>query len=894
MNVAEIEQALEEISQNDFIPETFGIEFAQALGAPKVTIAKLKTGTYNRTDLDGGFLWKPWVHFLPAEAGQIDAAIEALKASKATTRQKARYLISTDGADLIAVDTKSGESHFCAFKDLGKNFGFFLPIAGYERFKAAEENPVDIKAASRLAKLYDAILRANPDWAEESRKHDLNMLMTRLIFCLFAEDTGILEDDIFSKTLKECAGHRGEDAQMVLATLFRTMNLKAELRSDLPSWAVGFPYVNGGLFAGDSDAPVMTGQPYHYLLEAGKLDWRAINPDIFGSMIQSVVDPKKRGELGMHYTSVPNIMKVLGPLFLNSIAEDIERAWNSEKKLKDVLHRLSTIRVFDPACGSGNFLVIAYRELRQAEMRVKARIAELRGETQVEMWSHVSLSQLYGIEYADFAAETAKLALWIAEYQMNSRHQDMFGVRPPALPLNSAANIRCGNSLRIDWAEVCPKRDGVETYIAGNPPFLGKKQQKIEQKNDMDSVFNGNIKNYRALDYVAAFFFQASHFIREVDGQAALVSTNSICQGASVPALWPHILGSDLEIGFGHRSFKWSNNASKNAAVTCVIVGIRQISAKEKWIYEAGHARSVKSLNAYLIEGDPVFIEGRRRSAFHMPEMKFGNMPMDGGNLILSTEEKENLLARHPEAKSLVRRFMGSQEVCKGLERHCLWISNDDLSTATSIPEVSKRIEKTRIFRLASSDRGTQKVAERSHQFREHNTCKRHAILVPSVSSERRPYLPCDIVGADTVSSNLNFALYDAPEWCLALIASRLHILWIGTVCGKLEDRFRYSNTLGWNTFPVPELNEADKKALTQSARRILTARAEHHPKSIADLYDPDKMPENLREAHRHNDELLERMYSKKAFRSDTERLEHLFARYAEKVEELKKDKAVA
>jgi len=668
------------------------------------------------------------------------------------------------------------------------------------------------------------------------------------------------------------------------------MATSSDKRHDLPKWADDFPYVNGGLFAEGIAVPVFSRTAFQYLKEAAGMDWKEINPDIFGSMIQSIADPKARSELGMHYTSVPNILKVIGPLFLDDLDEAIDKAWTKASALRAVLQRISKIRVFDPACGSGNFLVVSYRELRDREIRILKRLEEIDPGHAMEMFSAVSLSNFHGIEITDFAAETAKLALFIAEYQANARFADVFGRMPPALPLRDGGHIVRDNALRVNWDAVCPPPDLLEeVYIAGNPPFLGKAQQDAEQKADMDHVFDGEVQNYRAFDLVAAWYFKAANYIKKRNASAALVATNSICQGASSANLWPHLLGQNIEIGFAHRSFKWRNNAAANAAVICVIVGMRNPKHSAKRLFHDGMEILAKNINPYLIDAQNTVVRSVGRSIFGLPFMAFGCMPYDAGNLLLSPEEKVQLMDVAPEAQPLIKRFMGSQEVVRGIERYCLWISDDQLADANAIPAVSEKIEATRTARLNMKDKAGIALADRPHQFREHPAPHSHAILVPSVTSERRPYLPVERVGADVVASNLNQVLYDAPDWCLALIASKLHLVWIATVCGKLKSDFRYSNTLGWNTFPVPDFTDEQKASLEESAREILLVRADHHPKTIAQLYDPKKMPDDLRQAHRRNDELLESMYIGRPFRNDTERLEHLFKRYADRVAAMKK-----
>lgn len=893
MNPAEIYDALAALAAKPYDPVEFPFEFAAATDNNPATIAKLRNGFFNKSDLPGGVLMNQKFHFAPALTGMAAVTLDALRANKRTLKHKPAILIATDGVEIAAEHPKSGDTLHCAYTELGDRFGFFLPAAGKERYRAAEENPVDVKVSGKLAKLYDALIRRNPDWATEARRHDMNQLMTRLIFCLFAEDVGIFPENQFSRLIFTHAGDKGEGMREVLISAFTAMNTPKPDRSALPAWTREFEYVNGGLFAGAIDAPAFDAPSARYLRDVSAEDWKGINPDIFGSMIQSVANAELRSELGMHYTSVPNIMKVLGPLFLDELDEQIDRAWDREKGLRQVLDRIAKIRVFDPACGSGNFLVVAYRALREREIRILSRISDLTGGAQTEMWSVVPIRNFYGIDLADFAVETAKLALFIAEYQANALFKEAFGRKPADLPLRDAANVVCGNALRLNWERVCPvPEDGGEVFIAGNPPFLGDNSRSDDQNADMDHVLAAHLPAHRRIDFVSCWVFKAANYIRGRNARSALVSTNSICQGQSVGALWPYVLTGGVEIGFAHTSFKWRNNASANAAVICVIVGLRNVSNQPKRLFTGTLEAQVANINAYLLDGPDVFVSASS-PLFGLPKMEKGNMPTDGGSLILSSEERDEIIESHPESSGFIKKYMGSQELIRGQTRYCIWVEHEDAERANSIPPLAERFSAVRNMRLESRAPTTRPHAETPYRFVQiQDTAKHHSIAVPSVSSEFRPYLPFDRQSSDVIISNLAFALYDAPDWCMALIASRLHLVWIGTVCGKLKSDFRYSNTLGWNTFPVPKFTEEQLAALTKSAMAILRCRLMHHPKTIADLYDPDEMPDDLRAAHKANDDLLESMYIGRPFRNDTERLQHLFKLYAARVKKLKKGAA--
>ncbi len=771
-------------------------------------------------------------------------------------------------------------------------FYFFLPLAGIDKYKAVEENPADIKAAGRLSKLYDEIIRVNPDWKGAAKQHVLNQFMTRLLFCMFAEDTGGFKKDLLVKAISEFGGIDGEELQSLLKDIFHVLNVPDKNRRKLPAHIKAFPYVNGGLFAETIEVPLFSKRAKRLLIEAAELDWREINPDIFGSIIQAMVNPSMRGELGIHYTSAPNIMKVLQPLFLMSLEEDFDKAMghrNEHALLNTLLNRIHKMRVFDPACGSGNFLIIAYRELRVLEMSIFKRQEELNETGFTLSHSKVKLSNFYGIELADFAAETAKLSLWIIEYQMNRRFKGLFGEAPPDFPLGEGGHIHTGNALRLDWLEVCPSLneadEEVETYLVGNPPYLGSTYQSKEQKDDLAHVFSASSKNFKSLDYVAAWYLKGAQYCASHKAECAFVATNSICQGQQVALLWPLIFAQGIEISFAHQSFKWKNLAAQNAGVTCVIAGLRKKSNMTKCLFEGNSYRTTDHIGSYLIEMPNIIVQKASRPLNGMPEMEYGNKPTDGGHLILSPDEKTQLLGRYPQATTLVRRLYGSQELIKGIERYCLWIKDEDLPLAHSIPPIVRRIKKVRRMRLTSIKFATNELAKISHNFEFiSNKIAEHAIIIPRVSSENRAYLPVDILTDGSIIQDRAFAIYDGSVWVMAVIASKMHKVWIETVCVRLRSDFSYSNTLGYNTFPIPPLSDEQKKTLENHAWEILAAREAHPGKTIAWLYDPKTMPGNLLAAHQTLDDTLEKIYIGRPFKNDTERLEHLFKRYAEMI----------
>jgi hypothetical protein len=918
MNPAEFELRLQDLVEPPFNPDTFVFDFMAACDASPTTITKLRqtAGDVPRGKKHaqaGDIVWPRKLHYRLAPSGQTASTLDDL-AKAPVTKAKPRFLLATDGVKVHALDTKNDEYWDDDFAKLNDGFGFFGPLAGNERYDAVKENPADIKAAGRLSKLYDEIVARNPGWETAARRHALNQFMTRLLFCMFAEDTGSFAPDLFVKTISEYGGQDGEALQSLLAQMFAAMNLPDTNRAAFPAHIRAFPYVNGGLFADATEVPAFNKRAKRLLIEAAQLNWSEINPDIFGSMIQAVVDKDLRGELGMHYTSVPNIMKVLQPLFLMSLEEDFAAANGHRQEnamLNKLLRRIAKIRVFDPACGSGNFLIIAYRELRTLEMRIFQRLDEIGGgQTTWREQSGVKLSNFYGIELADFAAETAKLSLWIAEYQMNQRFKTQFGEAPPNFPLHDGGHIVCGNALRLDWLDVCPPPmkavprenvldlativrvhgvemvpdEEVETYIVGNPPYLGRGQLTAENKVDTTIVFSNKIEKYKSLDYVACFYMKYSDYCGEVSSSCAFVSTNSICQGEQASILWPEMTNRGLEISFAHRPFWWRNNASHNAAVNCVIVGLRQKSDNPKYIFEEAELRKAKNINPYLINMNNIVVVPSNSPLTERPLMVKGSQATDDGNLLLSRTEMQALKAAYPIASSFLRKFCGSQELTQGVERWCLWINDKDLEVAKTVPPIAARIEKVGSFRAASPKAATQEFAKQPHRFTEIRFNNAESIVVPKSTSERRQYITAQFLEQGAVVSDQAFALYHAPAHFLAILSSRMHYSWGVTVGGKFKMDPRYSNTIVYNTFPLPSFSQADEAQLESHAWAIIAAREAHPGKTIAWLYDPKTMPSNLLDAHRALDVTLEKIYIGRPFKNDTERLEHLFKRYAEMI----------
>lgn len=910
MNAVEIEEAISNLAEQPFNPAEFPFAFLEAFGNKAATISRLKSSTANKSDIENGVLQYNNIHMAVSPAGEVSETLKKLRESPATSRQKAKFILATDGEDFQAEDLGSGETVACQYKDFPNHFGFFLPLAGISTVKQITENSFDIRATSRLNRLYIELLKDNPEWGTGERRHDMNHFMARLIFCFFAEDTSIFNaKDLFTKTIDQMSAKDSSNTHEVIAEIFRAMNTKIEDRptQKIARWADPFPYVNGGLFSGSTDTPKFSKIARSYLIHVGNLDWTKINPDIFGSMIQAVADDEERGALGMHYTSVPNILKVLNPLFLDDLREKLAEAGNNARMLLNLRKRMARIRVFDPACGSGNFLVIAYKQMREIEFEINKRRGEDDNKTEIP------LTNFRGIELRDFPAEVARLALIIAEYQCDVLYRGQKEALAEFLPLDAQNWITCGNALRLDWLSICPptgttvklhgddlfntpldqaqidfENEGGETYICGNPPYVGRRNQTKEQKDDLKNLLGKKIKSFASLDYVFGWIEKASDYIAINDGDFAFVTTNSVAQGTQIPIYWPHLFSKGLAINFAHRSFKWQNNAANNAGVTCVILGIGK-ERSQKIIVDEAQRQEVRMINPYLLPSSVQVVEMASQPISEISRMNYGNLPGDGNFLTLNRTEKNDLISNYPELEKIIIPLYGAQEFIRGLERYCLWIDDEDLPLANSVDFVRHRIEGVRHTRETSKDASYNSLANRPHQFRDRNLARNLTILAPTISSETREYLPTAVFTGRTGTTNQAYALYDAPLWSMALIASKLHLAWIATVCGKLETRYRYSNTLGWNTFPVPPLTEKNKVDLTRCAEDILLAREAHFPATIADLYDPDNMPENLRHAHERNDEVLERIYIGRRFKNDTERLEKLFDLYTKMTTEQKR-----
>ena len=903
MNITQIDNNLQNLVKT-YNQASFIYDLLLAFGFPKASIKRLQSGGLNLSKVNGEITWKKKLFFKEVESEELYTVIDAVKSSNTATKHDPRFIIVTDHKRLLAIDTKTQDSLDIEILEIAKHFDFFLPWAGMEKHQAHFEQEADVKAAEKMAKLYDEIKKDNPI-STPDEVHNLNVFLSRLLFCFFAEDTDIFPvHKQFTNGIQSHTQPDGSDLHTYLDNLFIVLNTEERQRQNLPSYLEAFPYVNGGLFRGLHSVPVFTSKSRKALIDNGILDWSKINPDIFGSMIQAVVTPEHRGGMGMHYTSVPNIMKVVEPLFLNELYEEFENSKNEPRKLQFLLQRIASIKIFDPACGSGNFLIISYKELRLLEIKILQQLQTLQkaatgfepqqlvlipkaqltlaAQYQPSLFSVIELSNFYGIELDDFAHEIAILSLWLAQHQMNQKFKEVFGSANPTLPLQAGGNIIQGNATRLDWESICPKNEGDEIYILGNPPYLGSKNLSDGQRADMEYVFK---KDGKLLDYISAWYYLGSKYSYNINSKFAFVTTNSICQGEQVALLWPKVLGENLEIFFAHQSFKWENNAKNKAAVTVVIVGVRNKNSSSKIIYNNKLSHKVLNINPYLFSGPTIYVHSRNIPFNEFPEMIGGNVAYDSGHLILEENEVEEFIRLEPNSKKYIKKLIGGQELLNGGIRYCLWFKNISVEDIVHLPYVLERIELVKRARLKAKDEGTHRLAERSHQFRDLNNPENY-IAIPKTSSERRQYIPMLYLNGEYIPADSIRIIPNGEAYLFGILSSKIHMAWVKTISGRLKTDYRYSKNLSYNTFPFPTIDDSKKHELEKHTYRILDEREKYSEKTLAQLYDPDKMPQGLREAHHQLDLAVEQCYRSKPFETDEERLEYLFKLYEQMIAE--------
>lgn len=906
LSYKDIETNLRVFKDNHVVADNIGYQILKAFGKGDREIERMKEGKGIVAAFDG-LLLKNEFCYKATTTLRLAGVLEELKSDVQVLRANPKIIAVSDGMTIRAYDLRKKDSFEQQIARLYCDFEFFYPLAGVERIEYVEEAEADIKAAEKLAKLHDEI-RAYNEFTSDSDLHDLNTFIARLLFCFFAEDTGIFPSNSFTRAIKQFT-HDATNIKDILEQLFRFMGGKPIPVGMLQTYCRNnFAYVGGGLFERDTYIPMLSNKARQIIIDSGELDWENINPDIFGSMIQAVVNPDVRANQGMHYTSVPNIMKVINPLFLDELrgiyselneeqdklkkqkevgaisqSQYINMCKPIEKKCRALLLRMSKMKFFDPACGSGNFLIITYKMLRLLEMDILSLIGKCNPQGALTFidGSVISIQQFYGIELLDFPHESAMLSLWLAEHQMNKKMREDFGVNTKALPLKEITQIKCGNACRLDWNVVCPHEKDEEVYVFGNPPYLGSSMQDSSQKKDMDLIC-GHFENYKNLDYIACWFYKGATYIEGSSAKYAFVSTNSITQGEQVALLWPYILSSGVEIDFAYQSFKWNNNAKYNATVTVVIIGLTACSKSKKRLYGNDKQLLCNNINPYLLNAPTIIIGRTSLPISNFPEMIKGSMPSDGGYLLMTEEEKDDLLLKYPETHEIIKGYMGSDDFLNGKHRYCLWLNHEQYIRFREIPELNERFEGVKNSRLKSNTASTSEFAAYPYLFRQPQYKQTDSILVTGVSSEKRTYIPMGLIDKDVVISNAAFAIYDADLVIFGIISSLIHMVWMKTTCGRLETRYRYSPTLVYNTFPFPKISSQKQQEIEEAATDILLTREPYLTigKTLADLYDPDTMPDDLKAAHERLDDIVESCYPGYPFVNDEARLECLFKMY--------------
>ena len=886
MNLIDIEKRINKLTyiiKDEFeaIKDTFIYELLNCYGIPKASITRLQNGSINISNNAGEILWKKKLFFKECKCEDIYQVFLDVSNDEVILKNEPRFIIVTDYDELIVLDTKVNDTLNININEIHKYYTFFLPWAGMEKASQEFENQADIKAAEKMAKLYDEVKKDN-GFTSNNQVHQLNIFWARILFCFFAEDTGLFESKLFTNSIESYTQSDGSDLNVFLEKIFEALNTKN--KDNYPEYLKKFPYVGGTLFKDKHIKLNFTIKSRKALIESGKLEWSDVNPDIFGSMIQAIVNPYDRSNLGMHYTSVTNILKVIKPLFLDELESEFEKLKNDSIKLKVLLNRLSKVKIFDPACGSGNFLLIAYRELRELEMKIIQRINEIDPQIYSNA-TNISLDQFYGIELDDFAHEIAKLSLWLMEQKMEVKFNKKFGVSKNVFPIDEEAKVVNANSLRVEWKDVCPINNECEVYLLGNPPYLGARLQSGEQKNDVSKVFS-NLKKSNNLDYIACWIYKASVYIKGFNSKAAFVSTNSICQGEQVEILWPKVFELNVEINFAYTSFKWKNNAKSNAEVICVIIGLQNnnINSNKK-IFTNGIIQEVKNINPYLISGKNIVITKSKKSISGLPPISFGSMPNDGNNLILSTEERNQIISNNPLAKKYIKRLIGAKEITQNQQRWCIWLKDiENESIINDIEEFKIRVDNVEEYRLKSTREATRKLAKYPQLFGEIRQPRDNYIAIPRHSSEKREYIPMDLYTADDIINDSCMAIETNEIWLLGVLMSSMHMVWVKTVGGKIKTDYRYSADICYNTFPFPEISQNKKNIITEYVMKIIEEREKNFEKSLAELYNPDDMPIGLKQAHRNLDLVIERCYRSREFKTDEDRLECLFSLYEEMI----------
>lgn len=884
LNQAKIITGLEELTAN-LNKSTFFFEFLKVYGFSKSTIQKLEKNdrTRNIGLIPGDLGLTKQIYFRPILDGDVNVELENILKNPSIKQNKVRFVIVTDFKTLSAYDFLVDDSISIDINDLRSNYDFFLPLTGkYEKPSAYSAHPADVKACEKMGRLYDNIKVLNH--YDDSNLHSLNIFLTRLLFCFFAEDTGIFPvKGQMTNAMMSLTKSDGSDLPEFFQDLFKILDLpeSSTERKEFSATLQKFPYVNGGLFREACEIPLLDAKARNILVDCGRLTWSEISPVIFGSMFQSVMNPELRHELGAHYTSEENIFKVIGPLFLDDLRAEFETIKELKtkslkiKRLREFQIKLSNITCLDPAAGCGNFLVITFRELKTLELEIVTLLLNLEGKKERSVfmdwtaeYSKVSINQFYGIEIEEFPVDIARVSMWLMEHVMNKRFGEKLGAVIPSIPLRNSAHIINANSLVIDWRSLVPL-DRL-TFIFGNPPFCGRRSRTPEQVEEVATYFD-----YKDIDYVACWFKKAAKYIRNTTIRAAFVATNSISQGEQVSPLWKEIFDWGIHIDFAWQTFIWDSQAKGKAHVHCVIVGFSCCDVPKVLMSSHGEKRIVTHINGYLIDAPDVFLPIRSIPLCDVPKMKNGNVPLDGDALKVEAAD-----AHLFKDCGFLKRLMGGRELLHSEIRYVLWLVDVAPEVIRQYPAVLERVNLCRKNRLAMKDPGTKKLAATPETFRD--TANPHQyIALPMVSSEKRDYIPMDFLYEDTIPTNQIQTIPNATLYVFGILMSKAHVAWMKTVAGRLGMSFRYSKDVVYNNFPWPAVNELQKDLISNLAMNVLSARELYPNKTLADLYTPEKMPHELRRAHHELDMAVDQLYRKKGFETDEERLGHLFKCYA-------------
>jgi hypothetical protein len=813
-------------------------------------------------------------------------------------KQLPQYILVSDFQKFRLYDLENGNQNDFSLKDLVKNIQLFGFIAGYQKRVFKEQDPVNIAAAELMGKLHDKLKAIGYDG------HSLELYLVRLLFCLFADDSNIFEKGIFNDYIELRTNEDGSDLARSLSEIFQVLNTAEKDRfKNLDEALLAFPYVNGKLFEENLRVASFDSSMRKILLDCCKLDWDKISPAIFGSLFQSVMNEKARRNLGAHYTSEKNILKVIKPLFLDNLWNEFQKVRSNKSQLQKFHDKISSLRFLDPACGCGNFLIIAYRELRMIELEIIKQLLKLQGyrdevlrgaKMDIGYLIKCHVDQFYGIEYEEFPSQIARTAMWLIDHQMNMLVTQTFGEYIPSIPLTKSATIIQGNALRVDWHSIIvsypwEKSDPKFDFIFGNPPFSGGRLMSDEQREDIKLV-SDNKDGFGVLDYVSGWYLLAAKYIQKWSStKVAFVSTNSICQGEQVGILWLELLNKyKVEIFFAHKTFKWTNEAKGVAAVFCVIVGFGIQVNEAKTIYEyedvkgEPHIIKANNINPYLVDGKNILISKNTKSISNEPLLIRGSIPYDDGNLLLDDNEKEDVLKKYPELKEYIRTYGGSFELINNEWRFCLWLKDAPPHLIRNNPFLQERIEKVKRFRTNSKGQSVKSKAGVPSLFGDiRQPTGEHYLLIPRHSSEKRTYIPIGFISQEVILADSAYGLPKATLYHFGIITSAMHMAWVKYICGRIKSDFRYSSTLVYNNFPWPlNPSKIQVEKVETAAKEILAARKKYPDSNLADLYDPNASPSILLKAHQHLDKAVDGCYRPQIFANETNRVEYLFDLY--------------